>query len=107
MIARYVTPWKYRREQEAQRLRVLRTRDGEACRRCRRPMRFDLPAGHDQGATVQEILFSGAGSIPALDNLCLTHRRCHTKSADQTGEVTERRRRENEAELFAKARKRA
>jgi hypothetical protein len=57
MIARYVTPWKYRREQrEAEQVRALKLRDGEACARCRRAMRFDLPAGHDQGARIEEIV---------------------------------------------------
>lgn len=107
-IARFVTPFKYRREQEeAARIRLLRNRDGDDCRRCRRPMRFDLPAGHDQGPWVQPILYEvGAEEIP-LDNLCLTHRRCNAASADNTIEVTERIRRKQEAELFSKARKRA
>lgn len=48
MIARYVTPWKYQRERrEAERVRALKLRDGDACARCRRPIRFDLPAGSD------------------------------------------------------------
>jgi hypothetical protein len=70
-------------------------------------MRFDLPHGHDQGATLQQVLFDTEGGRPSLDNLCLTHRRCNAAAADNTSEVTERSRRKNEAELFAKARKRA
>jgi 5-methylcytosine-specific restriction endonuclease McrA len=107
-IARLVVPWKYKREQaEAARVAALRARDGDECRRCRRPMRFDLPAGHDQGAAIQQVLFDADGGEVALDNLCLTHRRCHGEAADATGEVTERIRRRNEAELFARTRKRA
>jgi hypothetical protein len=70
-------------------------------------MRFDLPAGHDQGALVQQILFDINCSPETLDNLCLTHRRCHADAIDTTREVSERIRRKNEAELFANARKRA
>ena len=107
-IARFVSPWKYRRQQEeAARVRALRQRDGDECRRCRRPMRFDLPAGHDQGACVQPIQFGAEAEEAAFDNLCLTHRRCNTVAADHTSEVTERIRRKQEAELFSKARKRA
>ena len=107
-IARFVSPWKYRREQEeAARVRALRQRDGDECRRCRRSMRFDLPAGHDQAAWVQPILYGAGAEEESLDNLCLTHRRCNVASADNTDEVTERIRRKQEAELFSKARKRA
>ena len=108
MIARSVNPWKYRRQQEElQRVSALRQRDGEHCRRCRRPMRFDLTAGHDLGPKVEEVLPTPAGEPAALDNLCLTHRRCSAEGVDVTSEVFERVKRKNEAELFARARKRA
>ena len=107
LFLKYVNPWKYRREEEAARVRLLRSRDGDECRRCRRPMRFDLPAGHDQGAWVQPVLSGVVADGISLDNLCLTHRRCNAASADNTVEVTERIRRRQEAELFSKARKRA
>jgi hypothetical protein len=107
-LLKYVNPWKYHREQEeAARVGRLRARDGDECRRCRRPMRFDLPAGHDQGACVQPILYGVGADGASLDNLCLTHRRCNAASSDHTVEVTERIRRKQEAELFSKARKRA
>jgi hypothetical protein len=107
-IARFVSPWKYRREQaEAAQVRSLRQRDGDDCRRCRRPMRFDLPAGHDQGACVQPIQFEVMAEGATFENLCLTHRRCNAANADNTAEVTDRIRRKQEAELFSKARKRA
>src|SRR3954462_15305733 len=107
-IARFVSPWKYRRNQEAAaRVRALRQRDGDECRRCRRPMRFDLPAGHDHGAWVQPVQFGIDAESASFDNLCLTHRRCNAASADHTAEVTERIRRKQEAELFSKGRKRA
>ncbi|HWI89135.1 MAG TPA: hypothetical protein VNS11_07865 [Sphingomicrobium sp.] len=102
VILRYVNPWKFRRQQEALRIRLLRQRDGDECRRCRRPMRFDLPEGQDVGAKVEQIL-SGTDS---LDNLCLTHRRCNPESADVTTQVQERVRRKSEAELFSKSRER-
>ena len=107
IIARYVTPWKYKRQQRAaERLRALRVRDGDSCARCRRTMRFDLPTGHDQGARVEEIMPTEAGAEPELVNLRLTHLRCNASGIDHTGEVTERIRRKNEAELFAKSKKR-
>ncbi|HEX6741785.1 MAG TPA: hypothetical protein VF079_08345 [Sphingomicrobium sp.] len=101
-IVKYLTPWKLKRERDAERLRTLRNRDGENCARCRRPMRFGLADGHDQSARVEEI----APGSAALDNLRLTHRRCFAPGLDHTGEVTERIRRKAEAELFTKSRKR-
>ena len=107
IIARYVNPWKFRREQERARLNALRQRDGDDCRRCRRPMRFDLPRGHDTGPSIEEVLPTPADGGQALDNLCLTHRRCTAEAADNTREVQERVRMKSEAELFARTRKRA
>ncbi len=50
VLAKYLTPWKFKRAQErAQRIAELRRRDGDDCRRCRRPLRFDLTPGHDRG----------------------------------------------------------
>ena len=101
-IAKYLNPWKLRRERDAERVRMLRSRDGDMCARCRRPLRFDLPGGHDQGARIEEI----APGSDALNNLRLTHRRCNAPGLDHTAEVTERIRRKAEAELFTKARRR-
>ena len=105
IITRYAAPWKFRREQEERRRQALRQRDGDECRRCRRPMRFDLPGGHDLGPKVEPIM-SGTTRAEALDNLCLTHRRCIAEGADHTVEVTERIRRRNEAALLPRSRKR-
>lgn len=105
-IARYVNPWKFRRELEQQRqVQALRQRDGDNCRRCRRPMRFDAPQGHDQGPSIEPILSNAEGS-PSLENLCLCHSRCNALGGDNTTEVRERIRRKNEAELFARSRAR-
>ena len=106
MIARYVTPWKYQRERrEAERVRALKVRDGEACARCRRPIRFDLPDGHDKGPRVLTIERSPAGEPETLEALCLCHVRCNSAGADQTDEVTERLRRKSEAALLSKSRR--
>jgi len=103
-IVKYLAPWRFKRQQE-QRLLALRQRDGDDCRRCRRPMRFDLPNGHDLGAKVERVLANPACDARALDNLCLTHTRCNAGMIDHTTEVVERIRRKNEAELFAKPRR--
>ena len=105
-IVRFVNPWKFRRDQEAQRVMALRHRDGDSCRRCKRPLRFDLPDGHDLGAKIVPILCRTVGGEETLDNLCLTHGRCNAKDGHDTAEVLERARLKNEAELFAKSRKR-
>jgi len=106
-IVRFVNPWKFKREQEElARVQALRARDGDDCRRCRRPVRFDLTSGHDMGPRVETILSGGADGPQSLDTLCLTHRRCNGEGADHTREVQERVRRKNEAELFANARSR-
>lgn len=101
MIAKYVTPWKFRREQEERRVASLRDRDGENCRRCRRPIRFDLPRGHDKAPKIEHAVEADG---EALDNLFLCHTRCNAAGADNTDEVAERIRRRSEAALFAKAR---
>jgi hypothetical protein len=102
-IARCLNPWAYRREQREQRFAALRERDGDTCRRCRRPIRFDLPAGHDRGAKIEQVR-PGADGSKGLDNLCLTHGRCNATPADRTTEIRERLRPRREAELFSKAR---
>jgi hypothetical protein len=107
LIAKYVTPWKFRREQKERRLNALRERDGDNCRRCRRPIRFDLPKGHDKGPTIEPIGASANGDAEELDNFCLCHVRCNAPGADNTAEVTERIRRQNEAALLSNSRKRA
>ena len=105
VIGRYLNPWKFKREQaEQQRLQVLRRRDGDDCRRCRRPMRFDLPPGYDLGPKVESI--AAAAELEALDQLCLCHRRCNSEMADNTDEVKERIRRKAEAELLSRSRRR-
>jgi len=104
IVAKYLTPWKHKRQLQQQRLAALRGRDGDDCRRCRRPMRFDLPDGHDLGPKVEQFSPAIENEAPALENLCLTHRRCNTEPADFTSEVKERIRRKNEADLFANSR---
>jgi len=106
-IARYLTPWKFRREQQAERVRSLRDRDGDNCARCRRPVRFDLTDGHDQGAAIELVIPAIAGGGEEIGNLRLCHRRCNSSGIDHTVEVTERIRRKNEAALLPKSRRRA
>lgn len=102
IIAKYVTPWKFRREQKERRIAALRERDGEDCRRCRRPIRFDLTPGHDKGPKIE--LAAQIDDGESIDNVFLCHGRCNSAGADNTDEVTERVRRRSEAQLFAKAR---
>jgi 5-methylcytosine-specific restriction endonuclease McrA len=105
-LARYLNPWKHKREQEQlRRIQALRGRDGDECRRCRRPLRFDLPEGHDLGPRIEQVIAAN-GDEEALDNLCLTHRRCNTEQADLTAQVKERIRRKAEADLLSNSRKR-
>ena len=104
-LARYVNPWRFRRAQNEQRLAALRHRDGDNCRRCKRPMRFDLPPGHDMGARLEQVLPGSTAGAGALDNLCLTHTRCNAQSGDNTQEVQERVRLKGEAALFESSRR--
>jgi len=106
-IVHYLNPWKLSREAEARRLAELRQRDGDDCARCRRPLRFDLPAGHDQGARIEPVVPRAAGGTKALANHRLCHGRCFAPGLDHTGEVTERMRRKAEAALFTKSRKKS
>ena len=103
-IIKFVNPWKYRRAQ-AERIKALRMRDGDACRRCKRELRFDLPEGHDLRAKIEAILPKSAGGTDDLDNLCLTHGRCNAKHGCDTAEVKERARIKHEAALFESARR--
>ena len=107
IIAKYVNPWRFRRRQAELRVKTLRQRDGDNCRRCRRPIRFDLVRGHDKGPAIESIAAAPCGEPPALENLCLCHGRCNADSGDNTLEVTERVRRRSEAALFGRSRKRA
>ena len=63
-IIKFVNPWKFRREQ-AERLRALRLRDGDNCRRCKRPLRFDLPDGHDLRARIEAHLHCAGEPVTA------------------------------------------
>lgn len=105
-LARYLNPWKYKREQEElQRIAELRSRDGDHCRRCRRPIRFDFPSGHDQAPKIHDAAAAAVdGQPPALDSLCLVHTRCNAAGADNTVEVKERVQRKNEAALLSRKR---
>lgn len=105
-IARYVSPWTLRKDKERQqRIAQLRKRDGENCRRCRRPMAFDLPAGHEKGPRIERIAGSENGESEAPEDLCLCHVRCNSAGADDTDQVQERLRRKAEAALLPKSRK--
>ena len=106
-LTRYLNPWKARREEREQRIAELRSRDGDDCRRCRRPIRFDLTHGHDQGPRVEDVVTRAAEDPVALANQCLCHGRCSSVGADHTAEVQERRRRSNEAQLFTRSRRKA
>ena len=103
-LARFVNPWKHRREERQRQVDALRRRDGDTCRRCRRPIRFELPAGHDLGARIEQMQRGMSGGADALASLCLTHGRCNAAGQDHTHIVSERLRPAREAELFVKAR---
>jgi len=106
-LAKYVSPWTLKRDKaKQQQVATLRQRDGDECRRCRRPIRFDLPDGHDKGPTIQSVA-TPASPVAESESLCLCHNRCNAAGEDHTDEVTERIRRRNEAALFAKPRKKA
>jgi hypothetical protein len=103
-ISKYVTPWKFRRDEKRKRIDALRTRDGENCRRCRRPIRFDLPFGHDKGPRIESMIASECADPGSLENLCLCHGRCNAEGIDATIEVQQRVRHKSEAALFAGSR---
>ena len=105
VIVRYVNPWKYRREQNEERVRALRQRDGDTCRRCKRAIRFDLADGHDFGPKVVAIELTVGDEPEDLANLCLTHGRCNAKHGCDTAEVKERARIKHEAALFETSRR--
>ncbi|HWU92040.1 MAG TPA: hypothetical protein VN106_02195 [Sphingomicrobium sp.] len=105
-LARFVTPWSYRRALTAERVQALRSRDGDNCTRCRRPIRFDLTDGHDQGPKIEDVVTPAEGEASDIGNQCLCHGRCNAIGADHTREVQERIRRQNEADLLSRSRRR-
>ena len=100
-LARYLNPRKFRREEHERKVASLRHRDGDHCTRCRRPVRFDLPAGHDLSPKIELV---GGGEADTIEHSCLTHTRCNAQAGDNTEEVQERVRRKSEAALFNEAR---
>lgn len=108
-LTKYLNPWKFKREQAArqQRIAELRRRDGDSCQRCRRPIRFDLPEGHEQAPKFHDLGPRSVDGMPRIESQCLVHLRCNAAGTDNTAEVTERVRRKSEAALFSKDRKRA
>jgi hypothetical protein len=98
----YLNPWKLKRDRQAARLAALRARDGDNCARCRRPLRFDLPPGHDQGCQIEPLTPGLDGETEADFRLC--HPRCNPSGVDHTDEVTTRARLKNEAALFERSR---
>jgi hypothetical protein len=96
--------WTSRKEKERRRIATLRSRDGEDCRRCRRPLRFDLPSGHDLAPKIEPMAVDAKAD--ELEQMCLTHWRCNPSMLDHTGEVLDRVRRKAEAELLAKPKRR-
>ena len=107
VITKYLIPWKYKREQNARLVAEVRRRNGDNCSRCRRPIRFDLKDGHDQGPKIEHVVHAVNGGKDEFQNLCLTHGRCNPAGADNTVEAKERTRRKNEAELFSRSKRRA
>jgi len=104
-LTRFLNPWAYRREQKERCVAELRQRDGDNCRRCRRPIRFDLAPGHDKGPRIETVDTGAAAAAETLERLCLCHGRCNAAGADNTDEVTERIRRKSEAALLSKKRR--
>lgn len=90
LLSACLNPWQSRREQAQRRVDELRHRDGDTCRRCRRPMRFDLPLGDDRAPKAERIL-PAAGRAEALDQFVLCHVRCNQGMIDHTAQVQERR----------------
>jgi len=88
-IVRFLNP-RSRRDELRQQVEALRRRDGETCRRCRRPLRFDLPSEHGLAPTVQPIGPAAIGRETSLDELCLCHGRCNADAGDATAVVQER-----------------
>jgi hypothetical protein len=90
-IARYLRPLASRRDKRLrQQIEAVRERDGDNCRRCRRPMRFDLPNGHDAAPKLEQIGPGEDAATATLENLCLCHRRCNAEASDNTVEVLAR-----------------
>lgn len=58
-------------------VRLLRARDGDACRRCGEAIDFDLSGLLPLGPTLGHVVPAAAGGSDELRNLGLEHRRCN------------------------------
>lgn len=105
-LARYLIPWRLGRDRAQQLIDALRRRDGDHCRRCRRPLRFDLPHGHDKAPTPVTI-GPAVGGAAALDRLVLCHTRCNPGMVDHTAEVQQRLQSRDEPKRVPGKRRRA
>lgn len=106
-IFRYLNPRLLRRDRLMDQVERLRARDGESCRRCRRPMRFDLPIGHDLAPAIEQTSPTPRRGDPDLREAYLCHGRCNIPGRDHTEAALERLRPQREAELLSKGRRRA
>lgn len=89
-IVRLLRPRMFQRDERQRQLDLLRQRDGDDCRRCRRPLSFDVPSAHHRAPTLQPLAPSGGGAPMDVNALCLCHVRCNGEPADSTLEVLER-----------------
>jgi hypothetical protein len=101
-LFKYLRPWSLKRERLAQQLAALRARDGDDCARCRRPIRFDRPAGHDMAPRIESL--GSEHRATSIESLCLTHGRCNAQGQDHTDVVNDRLRLAREAQLLSKRR---
>ena len=106
-IAKYLNPWMFVRDKKRQRFAAIRQRDGDDCWRCKRPMHFDLPRGHERAPTIEHLTPKSKGGTNELGNLRLCHGRCNWAMGDSTLEVKERMRRKAEEVVVPVPKRRA
>ena len=88
----FLPGWVHRHRKKKKLLKALRARDGDACWRCNRPMRFEGLPNKGKAATIEHYVPRSKGGGDELDNLRLCHVGCNRHLADHPPEQKERMR---------------
>lgn len=92
-VARWWLPaWAHRAQRKRKKIAQVRARDGDACWRCNKPMRFGGIPNCGKAATIEHLEPLSRGGTWALDNLALCHPGCNRHLADKPRAQKERMR---------------
>lgn|SRR5688572_28362233 len=88
----FMPGWWHRKQERKATAAFVRSRDGDLCWYCAKPMRFGPPFNMGKAATVEHVLPTSKGGTWSRDNLRLCHVGCNRQLADKEPEQKERMR---------------